>query len=147
MRRGSCCPRLGARTKTRRTWGTRARRKNKDAPNLGHPGQAQEQRRAEPGAPGWVDATRKGTRFKRTKAAVGWEDDKGAHLPDEPSAGPPDRWLEDRIESTVHGADSSILRDGSGLRLDRKGQFLRLQFVNVFVRDQERSLRFFVDQL
>jgi serine phosphatase RsbU (regulator of sigma subunit) len=59
----------------------------------------------------------------------------------------PDRWLEDRIESTVHGENASILRDGSGLRLDRKGQFIRLQFVNVFVRDQERSLRFFVDQL
>jgi serine phosphatase RsbU (regulator of sigma subunit) len=68
-------------------------------------------------------------------------------LPDEPISESPDRWLEDRIESTVHGADSSILRDSSGLRLDRKGQFLRLHFVNVFVRDQERSLRFFVDQL
>jgi serine phosphatase RsbU (regulator of sigma subunit) len=60
---------------------------------------------------------------------------------------PQDGWLEDRIESTVHGENASILRDGTGLRLDRKGQFIRLQFVNVFVRDQERSLRFFVDQL
>jgi serine phosphatase RsbU (regulator of sigma subunit)/uncharacterized glyoxalase superfamily protein PhnB len=68
-------------------------------------------------------------------------------LADEAGLEPQDRWLEDRIESTVHGENASILRDGSGLRLDRKGQFLRLQFVNVFVRDQERSLRFFIDQL
>ena len=68
-------------------------------------------------------------------------------MADEPRPEPQDRWLEDRIESTVHGVNTSILRDGSGLRLDRKGQFLRLQFVNVFVRNQERSLRFFVDQL
>jgi serine phosphatase RsbU (regulator of sigma subunit)/uncharacterized glyoxalase superfamily protein PhnB len=68
-------------------------------------------------------------------------------LADEPKSEPQDHWLEDRIESTVHGENASILRDGSGLRLDRKGQFIRLQFVNVFVRDQERSLRFFVDQL
>ena len=68
-------------------------------------------------------------------------------MADEARTEPQDRWLEDRIESTVHGANASILRDGSGLRLDRKGQFLRLQFVNVFVRDQERTLRFFVDQL
>jgi serine phosphatase RsbU (regulator of sigma subunit)/uncharacterized glyoxalase superfamily protein PhnB len=68
-------------------------------------------------------------------------------LADEPRPEPQDRWLEDKIESTVHGPNASILRDDSGLRLDRKGQFLRLQFVNVFVCDQERSLRFFVDQL
>ena len=68
-------------------------------------------------------------------------------MADELRSEPQDRWLEDRIESTVLGPNASILRDGSGLRLDRKGQFLRLQFVNVFVRDQERSLRFFVDQL
>jgi serine phosphatase RsbU (regulator of sigma subunit)/uncharacterized glyoxalase superfamily protein PhnB len=68
-------------------------------------------------------------------------------LADEPRLEPQDRWLEDKIELTVHGPNASVLRDGSGLRLDRKGQFIRLQFVNVFVRDQERSLRFFVDQL
>ncbi|HEY1897474.1 MAG TPA: hypothetical protein VGG62_14430, partial [Terracidiphilus sp.] len=68
-------------------------------------------------------------------------------MADEPRLEPQDGWLEDRIESTVHGENASILRDGTGLRLDRKGQFIRLQFVNVFVRDQERSLRFFVDQL
>ncbi len=68
-------------------------------------------------------------------------------MADEAGLEPQDRWLEDRIESTVHGENASILRDGSGLRLDRKGQFLRLQFVNVFVRDQERSLHFFIDQL
>jgi serine phosphatase RsbU (regulator of sigma subunit)/catechol 2,3-dioxygenase-like lactoylglutathione lyase family enzyme len=55
--------------------------------------------------------------------------------------------LEDKVESVVHGAGQSILRDSAGLRLDTDRQFLRLQFVHVYVRDQERSLRFFVDQL
>jgi serine phosphatase RsbU (regulator of sigma subunit)/predicted enzyme related to lactoylglutathione lyase len=35
----------------------------------------------------------------------------------------------------------------SGLRLDRQDPYLRLLCVNIFVRDQDRSLRFFVDQL
>lgn len=43
---------------------------------------------------------------------------------------------------------SSTLRyDGAGFRLDGDGPFLRLHFVTIFVSDQERSLRFFVDQL
>jgi serine phosphatase RsbU (regulator of sigma subunit) len=55
--------------------------------------------------------------------------------------------LEDRVESVAHGPGQSILRDSAGLRLDTDRKFLRLQFVHVYVADQERSLRFFVDQL
>jgi serine phosphatase RsbU (regulator of sigma subunit)/catechol 2,3-dioxygenase-like lactoylglutathione lyase family enzyme len=35
----------------------------------------------------------------------------------------------------------------SPLPLDRKASYLRIQAVSIFVRDQERSLRFYVDQL
>src|SRR5438270_2803521 len=41
----------------------------------------------------------------------------------------------------------SPLADRLPLRLDRKDPHLRLYAVNVFVRDQERSLRFYLDQL
>jgi serine phosphatase RsbU (regulator of sigma subunit) len=37
--------------------------------------------------------------------------------------------------------------DGSTPRLSRQDQYLRLHCVNIFVRDQDRSLRFFLDQL
>jgi len=37
--------------------------------------------------------------------------------------------------------------DRSLLRLDSQGPYLCLHFIMVFVRDQERSLRFYVDQL
>ena len=46
--------------------------------------------------------------------------------------------------------DSSPSRqgvDGSAFRLDRKDPYLRLQHVSIFVRDQDRSLRFYLDQL
>ena len=65
-------------------------------------------------------------------------------MPDEPSKAPHD-WLSDRIVSVTHGPDYA--RDGSAVRMDRKDPFFSLQFVQVFVRDQERSLRFFIDQL
>jgi len=39
------------------------------------------------------------------------------------------------------------LTDRSALPLDRENSFLRVHAVNVFVRDQDRSLRFYVDQL
>ncbi len=37
--------------------------------------------------------------------------------------------------------------DGAAVRLDRKDPYLRLQSVTIYVRDLERSLKFYVDQL
>jgi serine phosphatase RsbU (regulator of sigma subunit) len=46
------------------------------------------------------------------------------------------------------GNSSSLrLPEPSTLRLDRKDPYLRIHAVNIFVRDQERSLRFYLDQL
>ena len=42
---------------------------------------------------------------------------------------------------SVHGAERSTLRP------DRPDPYLRLQCVTIYVRDQDRSLRFYVDQL
>lgn len=42
---------------------------------------------------------------------------------------------------------SSGLADQSVPSLDRENSYLRVHAVNVFVRDQDRSLRFYVDQL
>ncbi len=42
---------------------------------------------------------------------------------------------------------SFALTDRSALPLDRENSFLRVHAVNVFVRDQDRSLRFYVDTL
>jgi len=43
--------------------------------------------------------------------------------------------------------ESSSSSAWSGFRLDREDPYLRLLCVNIFVRDQDRSLRFYVDQL
>jgi catechol 2,3-dioxygenase-like lactoylglutathione lyase family enzyme len=53
----------------------------------------------------------------------------------------------DRIVSTVRGEVPSLRHEDAGIRLDQKAPYLRLHFVSVYVSDQERSLRFFVDQL
>jgi len=37
--------------------------------------------------------------------------------------------------------------NGSSVRLDREDPYLRLHHVPIFVRDQDRSLRFYLDQL
>lgn len=42
---------------------------------------------------------------------------------------------------------SSEWTDGSAVRLDRRDPYLRLQSVTIFVRDLDRSLKFYVDQL
>jgi serine phosphatase RsbU (regulator of sigma subunit)/uncharacterized glyoxalase superfamily protein PhnB len=55
--------------------------------------------------------------------------------------------LTDRIVSVSSRPAFSADRDASGLRLQEKGKFLRLQFVSIYVRDQERSLEFFRDKL
>lgn len=57
----------------------------------------------------------------------------------------PHDWLSDRIVSVIHGPDAE--HDGTTVRMDREDPFFSLQFVHVYVHDQERSLRFFIDQL
>jgi serine phosphatase RsbU (regulator of sigma subunit)/catechol 2,3-dioxygenase-like lactoylglutathione lyase family enzyme len=54
-------------------------------------------------------------------------------------------WLSDRIVSVTRGADAD--RDGARIRLHSQDPFFRLQFVSIYVRDQDRSLRFYVEQL
>ena len=44
-------------------------------------------------------------------------------------------------------SDSPLWSIGPALRLDRRDPYLRLQNVTLFVRDQDRSLQFFVDRL
>ena len=45
------------------------------------------------------------------------------------------------------GSTSQDAGNRDGFRLDRQDPYLRLLCVNIFVRDQERSLRFYTDQL
>ena len=66
-------------------------------------------------------------------------------MPDETDL--PRQWLSDEIVSVKQGAESELGRPHHQIRIDSKDPYLRIQFVNVFVRDQECSLRFFVDQL
>ena len=68
-------------------------------------------------------------------------------MPDKPDSAIESGRLSDRIVSVSRGFDTSFRHDSSDFRQDRKDKFLRLQFVHVYVRDQERSLRFFIDQL
>lgn len=56
------------------------------------------------------------------------------------------KWLTDRIVSVSPESDFRQ-RQESTFRLDGTQPYLRLDFVSVFVSDQERSLRFFVDKL
>ena len=51
------------------------------------------------------------------------------------------------VVSVTHGPDARFRHDDSPLQLGRTDPFLRLALVNVYVRDQDRSLRFFLDQL
>ena len=67
-------------------------------------------------------------------------------LPDE-AGSEQDVWLSDRIVSVAAQPEGSPDREVAGLSLAEKGKFLRLQFVSVYVRDQERSLAFFRDKL
>lgn len=54
-------------------------------------------------------------------------------------------WASDAIVSVDQ--PSAFRYDGAGFRLDGDDPYLRLHFVTIYVSDQERSLRFFVDQL
>jgi Glyoxalase/Bleomycin resistance protein/Dioxygenase superfamily len=51
------------------------------------------------------------------------------------------------IITRMSGSSSVDYADGSSLRLDRQDPYLRIQSVTIFVRDQDRSLRFYLDQL
>ena len=51
------------------------------------------------------------------------------------------------IISRMGGARSLPTPQGSPLRAGQQNPYLRLQHVTIFVRDQERSLRFYLDQL
>ena len=55
-------------------------------------------------------------------------------------------WLADRIVTFSPESDPRQ-REDSPFRLNTESPYLRLHFVSVYVRDQERSLRFFVDKL
>jgi serine phosphatase RsbU (regulator of sigma subunit)/uncharacterized glyoxalase superfamily protein PhnB len=68
-------------------------------------------------------------------------------VPDKADPTPQEAWLSDRIVSVAPQPELPASRDVSGLRLQEKGNFLRLQFVSIFVRDQERSLEFYRDKL
>jgi serine phosphatase RsbU (regulator of sigma subunit)/uncharacterized glyoxalase superfamily protein PhnB len=65
-----------------------------------------------------------------------------------PATDAPDKgWLGDAIVSSTPGPDVSSGRDREVIRTNTNGAYLRVQFVSLYVRDQERSMRFFVEQL
>src|SRR6201993_3508479 len=45
------------------------------------------------------------------------------------------------------GSPSPVVADQSSLPADRQNCYLRVHAVNIFVRDQDRSLRFYLDRL
>src|SRR5947209_8356541 len=51
------------------------------------------------------------------------------------------------IITPMGSSPSSDWMDGSISRVDRQDPYLRIHCVNIFVRDQDRSLRFYLDQL
>src|SRR5215467_3542585 len=53
----------------------------------------------------------------------------------------------DLIIAEMESSPAHDRTDRYGFRLDREDPYLRVLCVNIFVRDQDRSLRFFVDQL
>ena len=58
-----------------------------------------------------------------------------------------DPWLTDKVVSYTSGPEISFARDREAIHPNRDEAYLRIQFVRVFVRDQERSMRFFIEQL
>ena len=45
------------------------------------------------------------------------------------------------------GSASVTVLDSSSTASERKAPYLRIHAINVYVRDQDRSLRFYLDQL
>jgi len=66
-------------------------------------------------------------------------------LPDPEISKPETSWTNDAILSVDQPTEFRY--DGAGFRLDGGGPYLRLHFVTIYVRNQERSMRFFVDKL
>ncbi len=66
-------------------------------------------------------------------------------MPDQKSLQPEGSWATDLIASVEQ--PTAFRYDGTGFRLNGDDPYLRLHFATVYVSDQERSLRFFVDQL
>ncbi len=56
-----------------------------------------------------------------------------------------DKWLTDEIVSVTPSSDRSARHDPDSVRPPEDGAYLRLQYISIFVRDQERSLRFFTE--
>jgi serine phosphatase RsbU (regulator of sigma subunit)/predicted enzyme related to lactoylglutathione lyase len=67
-------------------------------------------------------------------------------MPDTVPSHPPAGWLTDRIAWVEHQIEHSFRHEGMGPRLERDA-YLRLHFVSVYVRDQEQSKQFFLEQL
>lgn len=63
------------------------------------------------------------------------------------SVTPEQSWRNDRIVEIVHGAEAPYRHESAGFRPEDDQLYLRLHFVAVYVSDQERSLRFYHDQL
>jgi serine phosphatase RsbU (regulator of sigma subunit)/predicted enzyme related to lactoylglutathione lyase len=59
----------------------------------------------------------------------------------------PYSWLRDKVVSVTTGPENAGPANRIFAAPVRANRYLRLQFVNVYVRDQERSMRFFVEQL
>lgn len=53
----------------------------------------------------------------------------------------------DMIVFVEHGIRHTFQYEGAGMEPDREDTFLRVNFVSVYVRDQERSKKFFLEQL
>jgi serine phosphatase RsbU (regulator of sigma subunit) len=68
-------------------------------------------------------------------------------LPDKPNSVSDGGILPEGVVSVTHGTDTRFRHDDSTLQLSRKDPFLRLALANVYVCDQDKSLRFFLDQL
>jgi serine phosphatase RsbU (regulator of sigma subunit)/predicted enzyme related to lactoylglutathione lyase len=66
-------------------------------------------------------------------------------LPDQKSSKLESSWATDQIVSVEQ--PTAFRHDGAGFRLSSAEPYLRLHFATIYVSDQERSLRFFVDQL
>src|SRR5690242_18602850 len=55
--------------------------------------------------------------------------------------------MERHNERSMAGSLSVTVLDQSSLESEPRSQYLRIHAINIYVRDQDRSLRFYVDQL